>query len=62
MCLEIVIDVHLTIELSTFYCAIINVIAADQHINDKAVIAIKTKVHKLNIALLVACGRRVDTL
>ena len=50
--------VHLTIEVSIFDCAITNVIIADRHINDKAVIAIKTKVHKLNITLLVACGRR----
>jgi len=34
------------------------VIAADGNINDKVVEAIKTKGHKLDIALLVACGRR----
>jgi len=50
--------VHLTIEVSIVDCAITNVIAADRHINDKALITFKTKVHKLNIALLVAGGRR----
>jgi len=48
--------VHLTIEVSIVDCAITNVIAADRHINDKAVRAIKTKVHNLDITLLVACG------
>ena len=50
--------VHLTIEVSIVDCAITDVIAADRHINDKAVRAIKTKVHKLDITLPVACGRR----
>jgi len=50
--------VHLAIEVSVVDCAITNVIAADRNIDDKVVRALKTKVHKLNIALLVACGRR----
>jgi len=50
--------VHLAVEVSVVDCAITDVIAADRNINDKVVIAIKTKVCKLDIALLVACGRR----
>jgi len=49
--------VHLADEVSVVDCAITNVITADQYINDNVVRAIKTKVHKLNITLLVACGR-----
>ena len=45
-------------EVSVVDCAITNVITADRNINDKVVRAIKTKVHKLDITLLVACGRR----
>jgi len=50
--------VHLAVEVSVVDCAITNVITADRNINDKVVGAIKTKVHKLDIALLVACGCR----
>ena len=51
------IGVHLAIEVSVVDCAITNVIAADRNIDDKVARALKTKLHKLNIALLVACGR-----
>jgi len=44
--------------VSVVDCAITDVIAADRNIDDKVVRAIKTKVHKLDIALRVACGRR----
>ena len=49
--------------MSVVDCAITNVIAADGNFDDKIVkammiLAIKPKVHKLDIALLVACGRR----
>ena len=54
----IVIGVHLAVEVSIVDCAITNVITADRHLNDKVVKAIKTKVHELDITLLVACGRR----
>jgi len=50
--------VHLAVEVSVVDCAITNVITIDRNINDKVVGAIKTKGHKLDIALLVACGRR----
>jgi len=50
--------VHLAVEVSVVDCAVTNVITADRHINDKVVRANKTKVHKVDIALLVACGRR----
>ena len=49
---------HLAVEVSVVDCAITNVITADRNINDKIVRALKNKVHKLDIALLVACGRR----
>jgi len=49
--------VHLAVEVSVVDFAITNAIAADQNIDDKVVRAIKTKVHKLDITLLVACGR-----
>jgi len=49
--------VYYAVEVSIVDCAITNVITGDQNINDKVVRAIKTKVHKLNITLLVACGR-----
>jgi len=50
--------VHLAVEVPVVDCAITNVITAYRNINDKVGRAIKTKVHKLDIALLVACGRR----
>ena len=55
-----VIGLHRAVELSVVNCAITDVVAADSNINDKVVRAIKTKVHKLDIALLVAdgCHRR----
>jgi len=49
---------HLAVEVSVVDCAITDVIAADRNIDDEVVRAIKTKVQKLDIALLVACGRR----
>jgi len=49
---------HLAVEVSVVNCAITDVVAADRNIDKKVVRAIKTKVHKLDIALLVACGRR----
>ena len=49
---------HLAVEVPVVDCAITNVITAYRNINDKVGRAIKTKVHKLDIALLVACGRR----
>jgi len=52
--LQIVIGVHLAVEVSVVDCAITTVITADRHINDKVVRANKTKVHKLEIALRVA--------
>jgi len=45
--------VYLTIEVFIVDCTITDVIAADQHISDKTVRAIKTKVYNLNIALRV---------
>ena len=54
-CLEIVIGVHLTIEVSIVDYAITNVIATDQHINSQAQ-------HCPDIALLVACGHRCQHL
>jgi len=50
--------VHLAVEVSVVDCAVTNVITADRHINDKVVRANDTKGHKLDITLLVACGRR----
>jgi len=58
MGLQIVIGVHFAVEVSVVDYAITNVITTDRHINDKVVRANKTKVHKLDIALLIACGRR----
>ena len=58
MFLEIVIGLHLAVEVSVVDCAITDMVTADRNIDDKVVRAIKTKVHKLDIALLVACGRR----
>jgi len=43
--------------VSVISCAITDVIAANQNINDKIVTAIKTKVQKLDITLLVAGSR-----
>jgi len=54
--------VHLAVEVSIVDRAITDVIAADRNINDKVVIAIKTKAHKLDIALLVVCGGLCDNL
>jgi len=56
--------VHLAVGVPVVDCAvtvitaITNVITVFKNVNDKVVRAIKTKVHKLDIALLVACGRR----
>jgi len=55
--MEIVLGLHLAVEVFVFDCAITDVIAADRNINDIVARAIKTKVHKLDTALLVACGR-----
>ena len=44
--------------MSIVDCAFTDVVAADRNIIDKVVRAIKTKVQQLDIALLVACGRR----
>jgi len=55
--LEIVIGVHLAAKVSVVDCDTPNVVAADQNIKDKVVRAIKTKVQKLDITLLVAGGR-----
>jgi len=56
--LEIVIGLHLDIEVSVLNCAPANVIAADRNINDKVGLAIDAKIQKLDITLLVADGRR----
>ena len=57
--LEMVIDLNLAVKVSVVDFATTNVVAADQNINDKVIRAIKTKVPKLNVALLVACGRHL---
>ena len=44
--------------MSVINCAVTVMVAADQNINDKVVGAMKTKVYKFDIALLVACSRR----
>ena len=55
--LEIIIGLHLAVEASVINCAITDVVAADRNIKDKVAGAIKSKVHKFNIVLLVAGGR-----
>jgi len=49
---------HRAFEVSVNNCSITDVVAADRNSNDKVVRAIKTKVQKLDIALLVVGGRR----
>ena len=44
--------------MSVINCAVTVMVAADQNINDKVVGAIKTKVYKFDIALLVSGGHR----
>jgi len=53
--------VNLAVEVSIVDCAITDMIAADQNINDKVVIAIKTKVHKFDMGLLFSCDCRRRT-
>jgi len=55
--LETVIGLHLAAEVSVIYCAITDVVTADRNIKDKVAGAIKSKVHKFNIVLLVAGSR-----